>query len=306
MHMTDAIRRTHFTVDIHTREIAREPDDPLVLYRGDRWANRLCFTFTNQGAPVDTQGYTLLLEFVRPDQVKLVDKARAQADGLACTLPPAVYAETGPLLLYCTLTDDTHVVTSFELRLTVRDKLGLDFDMAYDLGNTLPTYAEILQLILQLELALGLADPDNPAQEALYNRLAALEAHMRRTAGFATAAQGQAADAALPAAAFAPQNVLDKLREADGHGSGLDADTLDGLHAAAFGTAAAVQAAQSTATAAQTATGAAQSAANTAQTAADTAHTRADSAHALASGKLRLAVQATPPAADATVLWVIP
>lgn len=31
-----------------------------------------------------------------------------------------------------------------------------------------------------------------------------------------------------------PQYILEKLREVDGHGSGLDADTVDGCHASAF------------------------------------------------------------------------
>ena len=313
--MADAVRRTQFTVDIHTREVTREPDEPLVLYRGDRGANQLHFVFTNQGRPVDTINYRLLIEFVRPDQVKLTDEVHIlrgiYPDGpdyatLCYPLPAAVYAEPGEVQVYCTLVDDTHVVTSFELKLNVRDKIGLDYDASYDLGSRLPTYAEILQLILQLEMVLGLADPDNPAQETLYHRLAALEAHMHRTVGFATAAQGQAADAALPAAVYTSLNVLNKLCEVDGHGSGLDADTLDGLHAADLATPASVAAAQGTANAAMTAATAAQGTATAAQTAAGTAQTRADSAYTLASGKLRLVVQATPPAADQNVLWVKP
>jgi len=55
---------------------------------------------------------------------------------------------------------------------------------------------------------------------------------------FATAAQGVKADNALPAASYTAADVLAKVKTVDGVGSGLDADTVDSLHASAFATAA--------------------------------------------------------------------
>jgi len=54
---------------------------------------------------------------------------------------------------------------------------------------------------------------------------------------FATAAQGVKADNALPAASYTAADVLAKVKTVDGVGSGLDADTVDSLHASAFATA---------------------------------------------------------------------
>ena len=48
---------------------------------------------------------------------------------------------------------------------------------------------------------------------------------------FATAAQGVKADNALPAASYTAADVLAKVKTVDGVGSGLDADTVDSLHA---------------------------------------------------------------------------
>lgn len=48
---------------------------------------------------------------------------------------------------------------------------------------------------------------------------------------FATSAQGTKADNALPATSYTAADVLVKVKSVDGTGSGLDADTLDGLHA---------------------------------------------------------------------------
>lgn len=42
----------------------------------------------------------------------------------------------------------------------------------------------------------------------------------------------QTADAALPASSYTASDVLTKIKTVDGTGSGLDADTLDGKHAA--------------------------------------------------------------------------
>ena len=47
---------------------------------------------------------------------------------------------------------------------------------------------------------------------------------------YATAAQGALADAALPASSYTAADVLTKVKTVDGSGSGLDADTVDGLH----------------------------------------------------------------------------
>ena len=47
---------------------------------------------------------------------------------------------------------------------------------------------------------------------------------------YATAAQGALADAALPASSYTAADVLTKVKTVDGAGSGLDADTVDGLH----------------------------------------------------------------------------
>lgn len=54
---------------------------------------------------------------------------------------------------------------------------------------------------------------------------------------FATAAQGVKADNALPAASYTAADVLAKVKTVDGVGSGLDADTVDSLHANEFATA---------------------------------------------------------------------
>lgn len=52
--------------------------------------------------------------------------------------------------------------------------------------------------------------------------------------GAATAAQGAKADAALPSASYTAPDVLAKLKTADGAGSGLDADMLDGVHGSEY------------------------------------------------------------------------
>lgn len=52
----------------------------------------------------------------------------------------------------------------------------------------------------------------------------------------ATPSQGSLADAALPAASYTANDVLTKVKSVDGTGSGLDADTLDGVHASALAT----------------------------------------------------------------------
>lgn len=46
---------------------------------------------------------------------------------------------------------------------------------------------------------------------------------------FATSAQGTKADAALPATSYTAADVLTKIKTVDGAGSGLDADTIDGI-----------------------------------------------------------------------------
>lgn len=46
---------------------------------------------------------------------------------------------------------------------------------------------------------------------------------------YATAAQGAKADVSLPSASYTASDILTKLKTVDGSGSGLDADTVDGL-----------------------------------------------------------------------------
>ena len=51
---------------------------------------------------------------------------------------------------------------------------------------------------------------------------------------YATAAQGATADAALPSASYTASDILTKIKTVDGSGSGLDADTVDGIQASSF------------------------------------------------------------------------
>lgn len=60
------------------------------------------------------------------------------------------------------------------------------------------------------------------------------ETALQDATAFATAAQGTKADAALPATSYTADDVLTKLKTVDGTGSGLDADTLDGVDSTGF------------------------------------------------------------------------
>lgn len=56
----------------------------------------------------------------------------------------------------------------------------------------------------------------------------------KHASDFATAAQGTKADNALPASSYTSSDILTKLKTVDGSGSGLDADTVDGINSTGF------------------------------------------------------------------------
>ncbi len=239
MTMTTPIRETSILVDVYTREARWTPEDGVTLYQGDSAANRLIFSLTNQGVPVDASGYSLFMRCVRPDSTVVTVPANVDDGGrLWAVLPAAVYTQTGAITCSCTLISVSQIVTAFELRLRVLPKRGVDAYVGVDAGNALPSYDLVLTLIRELEEALGLIAGGDTSQETLSTRLMVLENFMRRSDGFANAAQGQTAqnNAAqlaqkLDAAQFTAANLLEKLRTVDGTGSGLDADTLGGLTA---------------------------------------------------------------------------
>ncbi|MDR3051947.1 MAG: phage baseplate upper protein [Oscillospiraceae bacterium] len=236
--MATPIRTTHITVDTYTQRISCTPQGPIPLFAGDKHANRLVFSLQNDGAPVDALGYAAMLCYTRPDGTDVLDALHPDEAGtLSAIVPGAVYTQEGTVRCSLTLTDAQTVSTQFSITLAVRRKAGTEPGGGVDAGNTLPTYAQVVQLVRELELALALADPDNLDYPTIAQRLTGLEGFAGRAPGFATATQGVLAEAALPAAAYTAQDVYDKVISLSGAGGGLNADTLGGNPPEVFATA---------------------------------------------------------------------
>lgn len=233
------VRRTKVTADLATREFWMDGEERSTLYIGEEKANELTIRLLNRGRPVDPKGYVVMSSYILPTRELVTNEAKHLPDGcLREEVPGRVYTVPGRVRMSLALINHERIVLTTEINLYVRERREMLTSCGRDVGNLLPSVAQMLMMLRRVEVALGYIDPDDKSGKLIADKVEDLEAHRDRPEGFATAAQGARADAALPAAQFTEHTILEKLIRVTGGQSGLNADTVDGLHASAFATAA--------------------------------------------------------------------
>lgn len=238
-------RRTRVFADLYTREVYLDDDRRAALYIGEEQAHELSIRLTNRGRPVLADGYIAMCSYILPNEEMVTSEGRHVEKGwIQERIPARVHLLPGDVVMGLTLISPCHIQVAMQMKIVVSERKDMLNTRGYDVGNLIPSVAQMIMMLRRVEVALGYIDPEDESGKLIADKVLKLQQEalelqgfMNRTAGFATAEQGRKADAALPAASYTAQDVLEKLKEVGGAASGLDADTLDGLHAAAFATA---------------------------------------------------------------------